>query len=154
MKLYLIRHAEAVGAAVGLDDESRFLSDEGRRVARRQGRVLRDEGIGFELVLTSPLVRAVQTAELFAEAVDYLGVVESFRGLVPGCEPQVTAAEIVRRGVDVALVSHEPTISTLAAFLTGVPSFQPFRPAQVVMIENSQPVWRLKPTADGIEPQF
>ena len=154
MKVYLVRHAEAVSAALGVSDGSRFLSLEGRQAARRQGRILREEGVQFDLVLTSPLMRAVQTAELMADAVDYLGTVESFRGLVPGCEPEVAANLIAERGVDVALFSHEPTISTLAAYLTGVPSFQPFRPAQVVLIENGRPVWRLKPTATGIEPQF
>lgn len=154
MKLYLIRHADAVSAGPGLPDSSRYLSADGRQVARRVGRILREEGVSFDLVLTSPLVRAVQTAELMAEAVDYLGEIRAHGGLVPGCEPQVIAADAARRGGDLALFGHEPSISALAAYLTGQPSFQPFRKGQVILIEDRRPVWRIKPTGQGIEPQF
>lgn len=154
MKLFLIRHAEAVSSGPGLPDAHRFLSAQGRQTARRIGGLLRGEQVSFDAVLTSPLVRAVQTAELICDAVDYLGQIEAFGGLAPDCEPPPAAAQAIRRGSAVALFSHEPTVSSLAAYLTGQPSFQPFRPGQVVLIEDGQPVWRLKPTGQGIEPQF
>ncbi|HUH05933.1 MAG TPA: histidine phosphatase family protein [Kofleriaceae bacterium] len=154
MKIYLVRHAQAVSAGPGLTDADRFLSADGRETARYVGGKLREEGIEVPSLLTSPLVRAVQTAELLAGALDYFGVIESSRALIPGCEPQVIAAELMARNADVLVVGHEPTISALAAFLIGQPSFQPFRPGQVVMIENRRAMWRLKPTGQSIEPQF
>lgn len=154
MKIYLARHAQAVSAGPGLTDSDRFLSPDGRQTARYVGGKLREEGVEPVAVLSSPLVRAVQTAELIAGALDYLGVIESSRALIPGCEPQVIAAELMARNVDVLVVGHEPSISALAAFLTGQPSFQPFRPGQIVMIEDRRAMWRLKPTGQSIEPQF
>lgn len=61
MKLYFLRHAEAEDGPV---DAARELTAKGRRDARRVGRYLRDQGVAVDLVCTSPLVRAVQTAEI------------------------------------------------------------------------------------------
>jgi phosphohistidine phosphatase SixA len=66
----------------------------------------------------------------------------------------VIARDLMERNVDTLVVGHEPSISALAAFLTGQPSFQPFRPGQIVMIEGRRAMWRLKPTGQSIEPQF
>ncbi len=60
MKLYFLRHAEAGESAV---DAKRRLTGKGRRDARRVGRFLRDTGVCFDLAFSSPLVRAVETAE-------------------------------------------------------------------------------------------
>ncbi|MEM9493488.1 MAG: phosphoglycerate mutase family protein, partial [Myxococcota bacterium] len=67
MKLYLIRHSNAVDAGDGISDGHRFLSAEGRTRCREVGRVLREAGVTLDAVVTSPLVRAVQTAELLAD---------------------------------------------------------------------------------------
>lgn len=154
MKIYLARHARAVDTGPGLTDSDRFLSPDGRQTARYVGAKLREEGVELAALWASPLVRAMQTAELLANALDYLGVIETNRGLIPGCEPQVIARDLMERNVDTLVVGHEPSISALAAFLTGQPSFQPFRPGQIVMIEGRRAMWRLKPTGQSIEPQF
>lgn len=154
MKIYLIRHAQAVSPGPQLPDGSRYLSADGRQTARRVAATLRAESVQFDIVLASPLVRATQTAELIAGGVDYFGLIESLDALVPGCEPEVAARELTSRGGSIAVVSHEPTVSNLAAFLLGVPSFQPFRPAQVCLIENGKAVWRLDPRTAQLQPQF
>ena len=69
MRVTLIRHGEAGDDAP--DDESRALTVRGRSDTRRVGRVLARRGIRFSLIVSSPLVRAVQTAEIVAAALDY-----------------------------------------------------------------------------------
>jgi phosphohistidine phosphatase len=145
--IYLVRHGDAVAARQDLADAHRYLSAHGRSTCRGVGRALREAGVTFDAVLTSPLVRAVQTAELMAEAVDYLGVIEARVGLMPGAQPEPIAAEILSRGGAVAVFSHEPTISALAAFLAGRPSFGSFLPGQVCHFESRRPVWKLHPDA-------
>ncbi len=149
MKVYLIRHALAVDPGAQLADGQRYLSEKGRRGIRQVGRYLQEQKVTFDFILTSPLVRAVQTAELLAERVDYLGLIEALPSLGPGIPPRIAAAELASRGVAVAVVGHEPGISHFAAYLTGKPSFPPFRPGQVVCIEDGQPRWFIHP--DNLE---
>ena len=151
MKVYLIRHASAVPEGPKLTDDARYLDRDGRQACRGVGRLLREQGISFDAVLTSPLVRAVQTAELIAEAVDFLGVVEAHYGLYPGSHPSAIAADIPTRGGDVALVGHAPTISEIGAHLVGQPGFAPFRPGQIVMLDNRVPQWTLRADAMQFE---
>ncbi len=140
----MIRHASAVADAEVGSDEARYLSASGRQDCRIVGRMLRDENVVFDAMLTSPLVRAVQTAELLADATDYLGVIEAHPGLRPGAVPRVVAHELPTRGVAVAVIGHEPTISLLGAFLVAQPGFVPFRKCQVCAIENGKPLWTLR----------
>ncbi|WP_428268098.1 phosphohistidine phosphatase SixA [Haliangium sp.] len=149
MKIYLMRHGAAVEAREGIPDPYRYLSADGRQSCREVGRLLREAEVGFGAALSSPLTRAIQTAELIADAIDYLGVIESHAGLLPGAQPQVVAADILRRAdaEAVAVFGHEPTISALAAYLIGQPGFAPFRTAQVCLLEDRKPVWKIRPDA-------
>ena len=60
MRVYLIRHGHAVDAEGNLSDEQRYLSKKGRKALREIGRVLKESGVEFDAIVTSPLVRAVQ----------------------------------------------------------------------------------------------
>ncbi|MCA9597483.1 MAG: histidine phosphatase family protein [Myxococcales bacterium] len=152
MKVFLMRHSRAVGEGPKLADEQRFLSGEGRRIARDVGKKLRAEGVELDAALTSPLVRAVQTAELFAQGIGYEGGIEAYFGLAPGVPPRVVAEEVTAHGVAVLVVGHEPGISALGAHLVGRPSFPPFRPGQVTLIEDGVARWSLSPDRLEIEP--
>jgi phosphohistidine phosphatase len=145
VKIYLVRHAEAVPAGPDRTDAHRHLSARGRSTCRAVGRLLRETGVTFDAVLTSPFPRAVQTAELLAEAVGYLGVIEAHASLTPGAQPEVIAAELLARDGAVAAFGHEPSISALAAYLSGRPAFASFLPGQVCYLESRQPVWKLHP---------
>lgn len=145
MQVYIIRHGHAVDAGPGLDDEQRFLTKKGRKTVREVGRVLHETGLELDAILTSPLVRAVQTAELLAERLDYLGVIEAMPSLAPGVPPRIVAAELASRGARVAVVGHEPGLSFLGAFLSGRPSFPPLRKAQITLVEDGQPRWFINP---------
>ena len=145
MKVYLIRHAHAVDEGARLDDAHRYLTARGRKVAREAGARLLAHGATFDAVLTSPLVRAVQTAELLAERLGYLGEIVALPALAGGVPPRVAAEGLAARGVAVAVVGHEPGISALGALLLGRPSFPPFKKGQVSLIEDGRAVWYLDP---------
>lgn len=147
MKLYLIRHAHAVPPDADVSDEHRFLSAQGRQTCRQVGRLLREAGVGFDAVVTSPLVRAVQTAEIIADAVDYLGTIESYAAFMPSAHPRLAAEKLLQCGSSVAVVGHEPSIAELAAFWVGQPGFAPFRRGQVSFFDGRKPVWKLHPEA-------
>lgn len=94
-----------------------------------------------DVILASPLPRAVQTAELLATSLDYLGVVSSLRCLEPAAQPRVAGNAISAAGASVIAVSHEPAISAIGAFLLGIPAFPQFRTAQCCAIEDGKPTF-------------
>lgn len=145
MRVYLVRHSLAVQEHAGLVDAYRYLSEEGRALMSAVGTKLAADGVAFDALLTSPLVRAVQTAELLARSVGYDDVVTALPALCPGVPPEATAEELAARGSSVAIVGHEPGISALGALLVGRPAFPPLRPGQVSLIERGRAMWTLHP---------
>jgi len=112
VRLYLIRHAEA---APGKPDELRPLTPSGRELARQLGQELVGEGI--ELVLSSPLLRARETAELIANGCG--APTDSDERLAPGAGLEDVRAAVEGRGDSVAVVGHQPDCSHIALALTG-----------------------------------
>jgi phosphohistidine phosphatase len=156
MRVTLIRHGEAEDRASRDDD--RALTKQGRADARRVGRGLARQGARFGLILCSPLVRAVQTAEAIAAAMDYRRVIMVTRVLIPDGDPH-QIVELLRACGDVAsvaLVAHEPILSAGAAVLLGVRDFPALRKAEAIRIRLTDGVdrpgqlrWRIDP-ATGI----
>jgi phosphohistidine phosphatase len=121
-ELYLIRHgvAEERGDAWP-DDSKRPLTDAGATRLRRGMRGLVRAGVAFDVVLTSPFVRARQTADLVAEAFEPNPPVFVVESLAPGGTYAALLADIekhARRG-RVALVGHEPGLGEATARLLG-----------------------------------
>jgi phosphohistidine phosphatase len=143
--VFLIRHAHAVDEGDGLADADRYLSSRGRETLRKVAGKLGQEGVRFDALLTSPLVRAVQTAEILAHGVGFLESVVALPPLAPGASIARAADEIATLGADVACVGHEPSISALGALLTRQPSFPSFRPGQVTLIRDGAALWTLQP---------
>jgi phosphohistidine phosphatase len=141
VKLYLVRHAEAVSEDVAGSDDVRWLSARGREAARGLARLLREQNVELDAVVSSPLPRALQTAELVASGLDFLGVIEAMAELAPGCHPRRAAEELATRGRAVLVVGHEPTMSSLGAYLLGRPAFPAFRTAQCAAIESGAPTF-------------
>ncbi|MDQ3698688.1 MAG: histidine phosphatase family protein [Gemmatimonadota bacterium] len=124
MELLIIRHAIAEDreafARTGQDDGLRPLTPGGARKMQRVARGLVRAAPSLELLATSPLVRAVQTAEIVAAA---YGVVEPL--VIEQLTPEARPADFLRwlrgRGARDALtigaVGHEPALSTLATWL-------------------------------------
>jgi len=112
MRLYLIRHAVAAPRGPGVADAARPLTLRGRTRFRRAVDGLRRLGVRFDGLRHSPLRRAVETADLLAPIVAGPSVVS--RRLV---RPPDSALLAEIRGECVALVGHEPMLSSLAAWL-------------------------------------
>jgi phosphohistidine phosphatase len=127
MQLLLVRHGDAVEHGARIDGE-RWLTPKGRRVTRAVADALREAGVTPARMLTSPLVRAVQTCEILAAAQALEGPIEVLPALVPNGEPAlvILALDGIEDGEHVALVGHEPNLSALASELLGadVPPFE------------------------------
>jgi phosphohistidine phosphatase len=141
MNIYLVRHGDAVPEEDAGSDRDRWLSARGREAARILARLLRETKVQPDAIVCSPLPRAVQTAELVAAGLDYLAPIISLRCLEPSAHPRVAAAEVMRLGMRVIAIGHEPSISALGAHLLGRPSFPPFRTAQCCAIEDGKPTF-------------
>ena len=87
----------------------------------------------------------MQTAELFADRVDYVGIIEVLPALSNNVPPQVIAPLLLARGSSIVVVGDEPSLSNLGAFLIGRPTFPPLMHAQVSVIRDRQPAWCLRP---------
>jgi len=154
MRIYLVRHGDAVPEEEAGSDRDRWLSARGREHARVLGRLLREQRLEPDVILSSPLPRAMQTAELLAQSLDYLGVVTSLRCLEPSAQPRVAATEIMARGTSVLVVSHEPAISSLGAYLMSRPAFPQFRTAQCCAIEDGKPTFTARADLDRVQAYF
>jgi phosphohistidine phosphatase len=113
MDLYIIRHAIAqqLDKKNDFTDEKRALTNEGRERMREGARGLRKLGIELDLILTSPLVRAVETAEIAANAFGLSKKdIEQTDNLKPGASIDDLFAEIKKRTdiESLALVGHQP----------------------------------------------
>jgi phosphohistidine phosphatase len=119
MRLLIVRHAEA---ASGSPDDLRPLTPEGREHARAVGDRLRKEGFAADAVLSSPLLRARQTAEALG-----LGAPEVDDRLAPGASPFDVRDAAAGRGETVVVVGHQPDCSKAVAALSGgeEPAFPP-----------------------------
>jgi phosphohistidine phosphatase len=126
MRLVLVRHADA---AAGTPDELRTLTPEGLEQARDLGERLRAEGVRPDAVLSSPLLRARQTAEALG-----FGEVEPDDRLAPGATPEAVRKAIEGRGETVVVVGHQPDCGQVAASLTGGEEPR-FPPAGVAVID-------------------
>lgn len=149
-QIVLVRHADAVGEGPGLPDEHRYLSAAGRTASRELGALLADAGIRIAAAATSPLVRAVQTAELVLGAIGWSGPIEATRWLAPASGSRAAvdwlrqaAHDVTGRGALVCF-GHEPSISGLAELLAGE-HVSAFRKAEACLVEDSQLRWRLSP---------
>jgi phosphohistidine phosphatase len=129
MQVYLVRHAEA---ASGEPDELRRLTAQGRKAARALGVRLAESGVKPDAVLTSPLLRARETADelarpagLTAEPDDRLG---------PGATAEGVQSAVTGRGETVVVVGHQPDCGRIAAALGDGPE-PDFPPAGLAVLE-------------------
>lgn len=121
MRVYLCRHAKA---APGEPDAARELTGKGRRQAQALGEQLAGLPVPPAIVLSSPLVRARQTAEAIAQATG--APLEVDPRLAPGATVENLRAALAGRPGPVASVGHQPDCSEIAVAVTGRdPGFSP-----------------------------
>ena len=110
MRVYLVRHAEA---APGKPDELRRLTPSGQEQARALGEQLRAEGVTPDTILSSPLLRARETADALG-----FGRSEPDDRLAPGATADDVRAAVAGRGETVVVVGHQPDCSEIVLALT------------------------------------
>lgn len=122
MNLYVIRHAIAAAAGDNEDesDSERPLTEKGRKKMRQIAKALRHLGVEFDLILSSPYVRARETAQILGDVFKKKNDILFSDNLIPLGNPELLIAEINEnhRVDSLALVGHEPHLSTLIGLLT------------------------------------
>ncbi|MEM6251978.1 MAG: phosphohistidine phosphatase SixA [Cyanobacteria bacterium P01_D01_bin.156] len=112
-QVYFIRHGIAAERGTYKDDEQRPLVNKGIDKTRRIAKRLTTFGIRFDTLLTSPLVRAVQTAEILCEA-GLVSTYQVFNPLAPGGSIDDWLGWFSNLQIEyriIALVGHEPDLS-------------------------------------------
>ena len=124
MQIYLLRHGIAEDAGPGTPDSARALTHEGRDKLRRVLHRAHEAGVSPSLILSSPYKRALQTAAVAAEVLSYSANILKTEALVPNASPFDTWSEICSHAGEEAilLASHEPLMSSLAAYLMASPA--------------------------------
>jgi phosphohistidine phosphatase len=126
MQVYLLRHGVAEEDRSGLSDADRALTQDGRRKLRQTLQTGSQADIRPSLILTSPLKRAVETAEIAGEVFKYKGELVRTEALMPNSSVQEVWNEIrVRAGeAAIVLVGHNPQFGELAGYMLGAPELQ------------------------------
>ena len=123
-ELYLMRHGPAgqrgsLGADA--DDDLRALTEEGRKKMLRVAQGLRKLPASIDWVVTSPLVRAKETAEMVAKVAAPEAPLTECEALAPGGSPEALLSLLAEHGdrKRILLVGHEPDLCLLASRLVG-----------------------------------
>jgi phosphohistidine phosphatase len=126
MRIYLLRHGIAEDAGPQTPDATRELTDKGRAKLASVLHLARRAEVQPDLVLSSPLVRALQTAEMAREILGVESPVQQTSVLVPEGSPQAVWEELrgLRNLDGVLLAGHEPLLSHLTAWLLGATALQ------------------------------
>lgn len=126
MQVYLLRHGIAEKDRPGLSDASRALTGEGRRKLRQVLKAAEKAQVQPTLILSSPLKRALQTAELAQEVLGYKNDILRSKALQPGSSVEQVWEEIrVHRDQPaLMLVGHNPLFAELSGYLLGSSEMQ------------------------------
>jgi len=138
LELYLIRHGLAGDRGPEWpDDSKRPLTADGLAKLRKEAHGLHALDVTFDVIVTSPLVRTRQTADVFAEVLTVKSPIVSADALAPAGTPAAVIQEIGRqaRKGRVALVGHEPNLGELAAQLIHARSPLSFKKGGICRID-------------------
>jgi len=160
MQVLLMRHGEAVDTRAAGSDRDRWLSPSGRQTATKVGEALRGLGLQFACIYTSPLVRAVQTAEILAATQsEFRGPLEVQASLSSERGSTAEALEPVSLADDedlIVLVTHMPKICTLGSRLCQRDAFPSFRTGSACLLQidagRGRIEWMLDPETLELKP--
>jgi len=119
MMLYILRHATAEEAASSGEDGARKLTDRSKEKMRGAAAGLRAMDLKFDVILTSPLARAAETAELVAAAYENTPPPQVLPALATGVAPTdaIAALRAFAKHDNLMIVGHEPQLSSIASIL-------------------------------------
>lgn len=141
MEIYIIRHGDAIDRddPQVTSDAMRWLTDKGRDEVAIGARLLAMLGVVPDLVLTSPMVRARQTAEIIADLIGLASRPEVSEHLVYGGSLAGVLEDVLQRGSPkrVVLAGHMPSVGSLVGYLAwGMPELDvPFRTGEVCRVD-------------------
>ncbi|MBI1804181.1 MAG: phosphohistidine phosphatase SixA [Ignavibacteriae bacterium] len=116
MLLLLLRHGDALDTALD-GDALRPLSPHGEEQARAQGNLLQSLALQPDIILTSPLLRAQQTAEIVRQLLG-VATISMTEHLTPSSDHRQTVQQLNALGKErVLLVGHEPHLGTFISLL-------------------------------------
>ncbi len=126
MQVYLLRHGISEEGGAGLSDADRALTPDGRRKLRQILETATQADVKPGLILSSPLKRAVQSAEIAKEVFGYKDEIVRTKSLLPGATAEQVWDEIRTHKSESALVlvGHNPLFDNLAGYLLGQPELQ------------------------------
>ena len=126
MEVYLLRHGIAEDTKPGGSDADRALTSDGKKKLRETLRVAAESGVSPDLILSSHLKRAIQTAEIAGDVLAYKNEIVRSESLNPNSSVERVWDEIRthKDASSLMLVGHNPLFSELAGFLLGSRSSQ------------------------------
>ena len=138
MEIYILRHGIAEDEKPGTPDPRRALTKEGREKLESVLKRAADAGVKPTAILTSPYLRAVQTAEIAARILKHEADAIRTDSLVPGSSPEAVWNDIRahRTEEQLLLAGHEPLLSHLTTYLLNAPSLRvEFKKGALVCID-------------------
>lgn len=141
MQLYIVRHGIAIDREDPKcpPDPERYLTEEGVEKTKQVAKGVAALGVKSDLFFTSPYVRAAQTAEIFATALDYpKQKIRRTDLLLPGAEPSLLFRELARdkQASTVFLFGHAPNLDDIIATALGSKKhFTSLKKAGVALLE-------------------
>lgn len=126
MEIYILRHGIAEEGQAGGRDSDRRLTPAGKEKLRTVLRLATQGGVKVEIILTSPYIRAAETADIAADELGYKEKVLTTDALLPESEPKAIWEEIRvhRDAASILLAGHEPMLSRLMAYLLAAPTLE------------------------------
>ncbi|MHC4326200.1 MAG: phosphohistidine phosphatase SixA [Planctomycetota bacterium] len=145
MKVYLVRHGEAVSSQV---DPQRPLSEQGRADVRKVASFIRPLGISVEHIRHSGKLRAAQTAEILAGAVAAEKGCSEHKDLGPNDDVAIIAGEMEACDTDLMIVGHLPFLAYLASLMVAgkeIANVAAFDAGSIACLNRSDPgQWQIE----------
>lgn len=112
MNIYLIRHAEAENISLGIKDYNRKLTQDGEKILFKAAKGWQNLITSFDFLVSSPLIRALQTAQIVKEVYEFKDEIIVDSKLAPGSYVE-SIIEISNslKGNNIAFFGHEPDFS-------------------------------------------
>ena len=140
LELLILRHAKSSWANPGMRDHQRPLNERGRKAASRMGRLVHEEDLVPDLILSSDSTRTKETVRLFTKASGFSGSVQFANELYhASCKSLLAAARGAGEAKRVLLVAHNPGMEDLVELLGG--EFEIFPTAALAYVQLHIDSW-------------